>query len=259
MYSGPISHTKRERQAVLDRIVADLQRTYGDRIALVAVYGSMARGDDLPHSDVELFCILLGDSGINFTREWVYGPGKAEVNILSEDVARAKAALLDDRWARCKGQFLFARHLAGDSILLDELRDLVSSPTPEAFNAVIKEMIIGELYEWMGKIRNAQSEGNVGAIPALACFFVEHVAQMLGIAHRRCFTTGAKTLSDSQRLPRRPSGYDALCDLVMCGKLNNPQVVADHVEACWESLAEWSECEGIALTSDSFTCPRFTQ
>ena len=246
LWNGPGAQGTVERARVLTRIVTELQQTYGDDLIVIALYGSMARGEDLPFSDIELFCVVRG-TATDFRREWVYGVGKAEVNLMSDDVAQADAALLDSDWARWKGQFLHARCLHGDPAYLDALRELVFSPTPAAFNAVVEEMIVGELYEWIGKLRNAQQVGNAGALPALACYFVEHLAQILGIAHRHCYRTGSHTLADSLTLPRRPAGYDDLCGAVMAGELADPMRVSYLIERCWRGVAAWTQAEGFTF------------
>lgn len=242
MWQGPEAQETAERTAVLNRIIQELQQTFGDAILVIALYGSMARGDDLPFSDIELFCVVNG-TGIDYSLEWVYGAGKVGVNIMSDDQACADAKLLDDDWACWKGQFLYSRLLNGDEQYLQQLRQLVASPPEHEFHRVIEEMIVGGIYEWIGKLRNAQFVGNWAAIPSLACHFVEDIAQILGIAHRQCYTTGSRTLADSLTLPHRPAGYDELCHAVMAGKLDDSSRIAGQIEACWQGLAVWAkEC-----------------
>lgn len=253
MWQGPMTQTREARAQVLARIVADLQRTYGDAIIVIALYGSMARNEDLPFSDVELFCVVR-DEEVDHSHEWVYGAGKAEVNILSDDAAQRDAALLDSDWAQWKGQFLHARCLFGDAAYLDELRNLVFAPPAAEFHQLLEEMIVGELYEWMGKLRNAQQVGNDAAIPPLAVHFVEHLAQILAIAHRHCYTTGSRTLADSLTLARRPAGYDELCGVVMRGALSDSAHVAAQIEACWHGVAAWAKEEGLAFLEHGDGC-----
>ncbi|MCB0064453.1 MAG: hypothetical protein KDE19_20150, partial [Caldilineaceae bacterium] len=133
-------------------------------------------------------------------------------------------------------------------------RNLVFAPPAAEFNQLLEEMIVGELYEWIGKLRNAQQVGNAAAIPPLAVHFVEHLAQILAIAHRHCYTTGSRTLADSLTLARRPAGYDALCGTVMRGALHDTEVVAAQIEACWRGLADWAQGEGLAFREHGDGC-----
>ena len=48
-------------RAALDEAKACLESLYGDRLARVVLYGSYARGDARPDSDVDLLVVLHGD------------------------------------------------------------------------------------------------------------------------------------------------------------------------------------------------------
>jgi kanamycin nucleotidyltransferase len=235
MWQGPVAQTQAARMAMVERIVAELQRTYGADLLGVALYGSLARGEDGPHSDIELFCVI-NQPGVDFSHEWVYGPGKAEVNLLGPDVVRTEAAEVDERWSLSAGQFVRCRPLLGDPTLFDELRALPFSAPKAVFDALIGEMVVGELYEWIGKLRNGQAQGNLAFVPDVACSFVSNTALLLGLVHRRLYSTGAKLLQESLALPDLPAGYAAACALVMAGDLADHTRTAAALETLWAGL-----------------------
>lgn len=246
IFAGPVPQARAARQAIVDRILADLQRTYADQIIAVGLYGSMARASDLPYSDVEIYCVLMGEE-IDLVHEWVYGPSKAEVNIMSADVFRHDVLELDESWSVWKGSYLDSQPLYGDAAFFEEMRALVMSPAPAAFNAVVAGIIVGELYEWMGKLHNARQTGNHVVLPQLACQFAESVALILGLVHRHCYTTGATMMAESLHLASRPAGYDELCALVMTGTLSDPALVTARLVALWQGLGPWSVANEITL------------
>lgn len=239
IFDGPKPQTNADRQAILERIVADLQKSYGDQIIAIGLYGSMSRGSDLPYSDVELCCILRGEE-IDETKEWVYGASKAEVNIQSPDCYESDLLDVDEAWAIWKGSYLDMKSIYGDDSFFAARRKLVHSPSDEEFNDVIAGMIVGELFEWMGKLRNARHSMDNTIPPQLAFKFVEHGALMLGLAHRHCYTTGSSMVKESMQLPNRPDGYDALCKLVQSGRLSDPDEVAAHIDQLWAGMERWT-------------------
>ena len=80
-------------------------------------------------------------------------------------------------------------------------------------------MIVWELYEFIGKIRNGAAMGNTAALPAWTVDLARRGGYLIGLAHRHLYTTSSTLLAESLGLAGRPDGYDALCELVMSGRL----------------------------------------
>lgn len=248
MQDGPRAQTHVQRQEVLQRIIADLHKIYGQKLLAIGLYGSMARQEDLPFSDIELFCIVEG-THIDQSKEWVYGLGKAEVNIYSYDRAMQRAQVVDNKWPLRQGKFLRAQQLHGEQHLLQDLRQLVLAVELKRFHETIAAMAVGEVYEWVGKLRNARASNYHYALPSLACSLAEHVALMLGLAHRFCYTTGVRMLEESLQLPELPDGYEALCQLVMSGQLADSAVIIETCERLWQGINVWLSMHQIDLTA----------
>lgn len=243
MWQGAQAQTHSERLMVLDRIVAALHEHYGDALLTIGLYGSLGRGADGPYSDIELFCVV-DRPGLDADYEWVYGPGKAEVNLYGPDVARERAGQVEDDWALAQGKWARCHPLYGDLAFFEELKQLALSPDKAAVDAMATAMVVGELYEWIGKLRNAQARGDSN-LAFLACCFVEMQALLLGLVHRRLYTTGAAMWAESLALPDRPAGYDAACRMVMAGDLSDPVGVAATLEAAWAGLGPWLAQQGV--------------
>lgn len=243
MWQGPLAQAHSERLMMLDRIVAALHEHYGDALLAVGLYGSLGRGDDGPYSDIELFCVVdMPGTDIDF--EWVYGPGKAEVNIFGPDVVRARAQKVEDDWALAQGQLTRCRPLYGDLAFFEEIKQTALAPDKAAVDAMVTAIVVGELYEWMGKLRNARRRGD-DSLARVACGFMEMLALLLGLVHRRLYTTGATMPAESLTLPDRPAGYDDACRMVMAGELSDPAAVAAALEATWAGLGPWLAQQGV--------------
>jgi kanamycin nucleotidyltransferase len=88
----PRTHT--DRMALAERIARRLFELHGQAVLAIGVYGSTARGQDGPYSDLEMMAIVRDGEG--HTHEWTAGPWKAEVNVRPLADALESAADLDD-------------------------------------------------------------------------------------------------------------------------------------------------------------------
>jgi kanamycin nucleotidyltransferase len=238
MWQGPQAQTHADRWRMVDRITADLHRVYGDDVVAMALYGSLACGEDGDYSDIELWC-AVDRPGLDTTAEWVYGPGKAEVNVYGVDVLRRDAAAVSDGWALWQGQFVYARPLYGDLAFFEEVQRFVYASPKPTFDAMIRAMLVGECYEWVGKARNAQRHGSTATLAGMTVDFSTTVAFMLGLAHRHVYRSRRTMLDEARGLSVVPDGLDELCRLVTTGDLADPARVVAALEAVWAGLERW--------------------
>ena len=248
--SGPEPQDHTARLHWLRQFLEQINARYPGKVLLAALYGSLARNEDGPYSDIELFCVI-DQPGLDKDLEWVYGCGKAEINLMGLDVARRAAGEVDEYWALSAGQFGAARLLQGDAALLEELRSLALHPPVDQVHETIHAILVEELYEWMGKLRNSQASGELRGTPLLVCRFIEMTALMLGLAHRQTYTTGMSMLPESLSLPDFPDGYAALCNRVLTGELDDPAALAAGLEQLWSGLGEWLHRHGLPTLSPS--------
>ncbi len=233
MPGGP-QPVEREQRLKLAREIADRARTVrGEHILAIGLYGSTARGTDGPYSDIEILCVL-DTSDEDYDYEWVYGPWKAEINFLSKNVLLAKAADVDERWSLTHGAFCNILAFHDPHNFFATLRDVVLSQPQERFTAAIRGCIIYELYEMIGKLRNAHYSHNTAYCPVIALHMITCGAYIIGLTNHYLFTTASHLLTESLTLPNRPSGYDELCHLVMSGDLCDPQRIYDFCEIILE-------------------------
>jgi kanamycin nucleotidyltransferase len=233
----PMSH---EARLALAREIADraLAR-HGAEVLALGVYGSLARGADGSYSDVEMMCVLRSP-GTDHTAEWAHGPWKAEVNFLGYDVALSQAAELEGDWPLTHGAYLNILPLHDPEHFFERVRTAALAQPDDAFKARMAEVIVGEIYEVVGKLRNARHSGHIAYLPQAALSLARWGAFLIGLAHRHCYTSGPRLLEESLTLGGRPPGYDALCQLVLSGNLRDPAHVADLCEAFWSGVESWA-------------------
>ncbi|MCC6457618.1 MAG: hypothetical protein IT328_21860 [Caldilineaceae bacterium] len=244
MWNGPQPQSRVMRLQMVDRIVADVHRTYGDRLKAIALCGSLGRGTDGDYSDIDLWCVL-STPGVDEAKEWVYGPSKAEVEFYGEDVIRARAVEVPADWSLQQGSLINNRPLFGDLAFFAELRDLVMSPPKAVFDETIAEMVVGEFYEWMGKLRNGVARGELAFLPITTCNFTLHLALMAALLHRHIYSTSSALMKETLALPTLPNGYAELVALVTAGKLHDYAQTAAALEATWAGMGPWLAQHGI--------------
>lgn len=249
--NGPQAVTKEERRAIARAIADRLKQVYGGKIKAIGLYGSMARGTDGPFSDTEMLCVLRsGDEPVDLSHEWAAGAWKAEVNVYSEEVLLQYARTVEDTWPLSHGAFLTALPLYDPDGFFAELKAAVLSADEADFRELIRAVLVGEMFEFAGKWRNANAQGPRTHLPYLAMETAHYGAMLIGLHHRTTYSTGAKVIPEALTLPDRPAGFDALAQLVLSGELSDPDRVFLACEAFWSGLQAWAEEHDYAFITE---------
>lgn len=97
--------------AVLDQLRAGLEALYGPRLVHIILYGSQARGEALPNSDVDLLVVLQGsvDPGAEISR---VGHLTASLS-LQHNVVISCAFIAEERFRSERSPFLLNVHREG--------------------------------------------------------------------------------------------------------------------------------------------------
>jgi len=243
----PYDHAQRMERAM--EIVRQVCDHFGERLLALAIYGSLARGTDGPYSDIEIFCILK-EEGHSYTIEWSTGSWKAELNVFSPEKILDRAVEVEGDWAVSHGAVVAVLPIIDPTGFFPRLRGAVYSQPEQVFNEALKRLIVEEVYECMGKIRNAQASHSLECLPSYALQIAHYGACLVGMANRYLYTTGSKVFPESLTLPGRPKGYDELCWIVMSGELNIPSKVLSTVEAFWAGLEAWAADRGLQIEEE---------
>jgi kanamycin nucleotidyltransferase len=246
---SPQARTREERLETAQRIFERVMQLHGDDVLAAGLYGSMARGDDGPFSDIEMM-VVLKRAGVDESAEWTAGPWKAEVNFRSRRVVLEGASELEGEWAMVQGEYVNVLPLHDPTRFFSKLRKRVFDHNNEAMRVCMREVIVGDMYELAGKWRNQQAANRFDFMPAIAFKLAQFGAWLMGLSHRRLYTTSAAMLAESLALPDRPAGYDTLCHAVMRGELSDAKQVITLCEGCWAGVVAWAEAKGIALVTD---------
>jgi kanamycin nucleotidyltransferase len=223
-----------------EAIAAQFRARFEKKVRAIGLYGSLARGTDGPYSDIEMFFIIKG-RGFEENYEWCEGSWKAEVNVLSLDILQANAAEFDETWPLTHGAYVHVLALYDPENIFPALKELVFGHDPQEFEQLLADAIVWEVFETLGKIRNAASNDQYETLPSKIIALAEAGAYLVGLDNRQLYSTSSRIFSESLSLPNRPAGYDALCRAVMQGDLNEPARLLQLAENFWQGIEAWAQ------------------
>lgn len=247
MKTGPQPISPERRRQNVQEIAQALQAHYQDRLMALGVYGSLARQVDGPFSDIEMHCILHGE-GIDQSFEWSAGPWKAEVDVYSPEVILAQAAEVDGDWSMTHGAFVHVWPLFDPQAFFPRLRETVLSQPEEVFRFRMKEVIVGDLYELVGKVRNTWVAQAFSSLPEYTTHLARGTAGLIGLAQRYLFFSYATLFEEALALPDSPKGFSNLCQRVMSGRLSSSQAIVNEVNTLWDGIEHWAMAKHLTLT-----------
>lgn len=240
--------TPKERWSLAVKI-AERARHLRKDVRAIGIYGSVARGEDGPYSDLEIICVLASP-GEDFTTEWIARPCKVEVNFVSADVLFARAAEVEADWPLTHGAYASVHPIYDPDRIFPKLKEAVLAAPRAAFSQAIRNLIVEDLYELVGKVRNAWYFRATEELPFLAVELAFYGALLVGLANRHLYRSASKMLGDSLGLSDRPEGYDPLCRRVLAGDLRDPEEVFQACEAFWAGVEAWAWAQGIPLSPE---------
>lgn len=239
MKTGPQPISLEQRRQTAHEIAAALQNHYQERLLALGVYGSLARQTDGPFSDIEMHCIVQGE-GVELAYEWSAGAWKAEVDVYSPEMILAQAAEVDGDWSITHGAFVRVWPLYDPQAFFLRLKETALSQAEEVFRFRIKEVIVGDLYELVGKVRNAWAAQTLACLPEYAMHMARGTACLVGLAHRHLYNGSATLFEEALALPDAPRGFNALCCRVMSGHLSSAQSIVREMNALWAGIESWA-------------------
>lgn len=254
MLPYPASTSRTEKLDFMDRIKKMLLNKYEENIEAIGVYGSIAQEKDGPYSDIELH--VISRDGVDIPGyELIHHPFKIEISAMQKSEWLEKASRVDDSWAIKVGSFLHITSLFDPNHLFEKAKSTALSVSDETIQNAIREFMIWEPYETMGKIRNSYRTNNLSYLPRAVFDFTWQVAKLIGLFNKQYYSTRALTLEESITKSIKPEGYSELAEKVICGELSDKEELYRLCENLWTGLNELLEELGIDYRSNNvFKC-----
>src|SRR5438552_5871555 len=162
-------------------LAGQLRTREGRNLVAVGVYGSVARGEDRAHSDVDVLVVLRRKRAAirHFVRDGIL------ITILQQTPQEARAEVTGSRGDlnAVLGGWRSLRPLYDPSGLLRKLIKRARDPTEAQFREAARRALI-ETYEDLGKVRNAVDVGDEQESREMAVWYAGAAAGALLDLHR---------------------------------------------------------------------------
>jgi kanamycin nucleotidyltransferase len=242
---GPVPKNHTDRLSLATDIAERARRRFN--AAAVAAYGSLARGDDGPYSDIELICVA---DAVDDTIEWLHDGWRIEVDVRSPDSLLHHASSVASDWSITHANYVYTLPIHDPDRFFGRLATVVKNAPQTAFDRAIANLCGGELHQAIAKLRNARSRGEPP--PPGFVFYVAKIGYwLLGLANRHPYATASRALAESLSLAERLPGYDPLCRMALAGDITDSNAVFEACEAFWRGAAECAAARGMALDSSA--------
>lgn len=245
---GPQPLSRTQRLAIAHEIAERIKERFALEVFAIGLYGSLAREEDGPYSDIELFGVLRTNH-YKHRYEWCTAEWKAEVDLYGKQTLLERAARVDDRWPLTHSALQTVLPLYDPEQFFGEIRTIARSAPEALFRKTIEELLVEEVYEGIGKIRNTQALGTPSYLPTLVLKLIQDVAMVVGLANRHCYTTGTRVISEAIALPDLPDGFRELGQVILTGDVRDGQQLQAACEHLWQGINIWAQAHGYQFIS----------
>jgi kanamycin nucleotidyltransferase len=244
MLEYPVPTTREEKLEIVNIIKNRLLNRFNDSILAIGVYGSLGKGTDGPYSDIEMHVITDNHTQLE-GYEFIYDKFKIEISIRTKDDIYHKAKKIDDMWPIKAGSYIHISPVYDPFHIFKDLKSLPLEITANDIKRVMREFMIWEPYETMGKIRNNWERKNLEYLSVGAKDLTWQTAKLIGLANKKYYSTRANTYKESLTMELKPDGYEELVKCVTDGNLTDKEEVYFFCENLWTGLNKWFDELGI--------------
>lgn len=227
------------RLQIAREISAELRQREGRNLLAVGVYGSVARGEDRPFSDVDLVMLVRTKR----RRPRLFVRDGILVSLLQMTPQEARDEVHGSPWnlPEALSGWRSMRILYDRSGVLRRLKIRARHPKASQFRAVVRRDFLG-VYEDYGKLRNALQGGDSDEAREMAIWFTQGALMLLFCLERHVVRTGRQLFVELRAFGSlgnaiRRLRYESLSNLE-AGRL---------ARLIWSSLVRRAREEGLRL------------
>lgn len=239
--------THDERLAVAREVAEKILAKYGDRVTAIAVYGSVAKGEDKEHSDVDMW-VATSDS-VEDERFFVYKGLPISVAWTTEEARLHAARTVTPFWPLDADENRSCIVLYERGNFMQRLAEAVESLREDDFLRSMT-VLMSRTNETWNKMRNAWESGDQYRLLVEARWLALESAMMLGLASRRYYKGGRGLYQMSKEMPKQPKDYAILLDVAGGFTTSDGKEVYKAAGTLWANLCEFVKAEGVGWDRD---------
>jgi kanamycin nucleotidyltransferase len=226
------------RIAIARTLAQRLQAQFGAQLLFAGVYGSAARGDDTPWSNLDMF--VVGQAEMRFSeRTYLIRSMPVHLEYISEPELCAALDRPTLRWPYLMGVLDAVQPILGADGLVQRWLERGQAPAEAAFRTALEQALPGLVFESYGRIRSCGARHNWQDASHAAIEVLYEIKTALCLLNRRWVTRDYYAgFEQSFAFPLRPAGYEQLVpQLWEARELNTIVTVAGElVSAYWRLI-----------------------
>jgi len=225
----------KERLEIAKTITKLIVQKYGNEILLVGVYGSVAKEEDMEFSDIDMYVIT---KNLSFQKYFAYKEIPITIHFKTKKEVLEIIRNVTSTWPAEVHKFLFPKVLYGSETLLDEFRQIVNKISKKEFQKAASTALI-EIFENVGKVRNACKQRNLGRCIEAVWNVVWHAEMFVALINKKYYEKpGFRSLGEVLKFEKIPEKYCELVKTLWTSK--------DFDELSTASMELWKNCLKLA-------------
>lgn len=247
---GIKSHSREERIAVVEKLIAFWQKKFAENLLGIAIGASVARGEDQNYSDLELDVFLREKPQKReeqYLQRVVDGMLVEAIYHTSEEFLSERKSIAPHWYLSASDQWLVVYNQPFFDDLLIKLKEIQHSHE-DFLTAATRGRY--ELQESFCKVLNAVETQNKEGISLLLMDAALHLLPMLALINQQPFTTFSRFITEAREFEIKPDRLDDLLDLLANGTYQNLDKVKEVCVTVFRSVEEFFRRNGIELFAD---------
>lgn len=191
----------RDTRTIIETVVGRLRKQYGKHLLGIAVFGSVALGEEREHSDVDLLVVL--SLGPRKDRFLIYDRRLVSILHLAKNEAEAEVSEPSAALPEILSGWRNMKILYDPGGLIQRLKQRAERPPARLFTASARLTLLGA-YEDLGKILNAFDSNDEDEVREMSIWFTLAAAHTLACLQRQVFSTDRRIFLEIRNV--RPVG-----------------------------------------------------
>ncbi|GHO47938.1 kanamycin nucleotidyltransferase C-terminal domain-containing protein [Ktedonospora formicarum] len=197
----PVKKTREARLQLAQKIVEKLKERYENDLLAVAVFGSVARGEDKDFSDLDMIAVVQQGQGVADDFNAIVDGLKYAVDIFSQDIVLGKMTTVHMRWPFLAGKFVTAVPLYDKQGIFASYKGIFQKFIQNDFAPYVRQVFVEEIFEECNKFINTTDTGDRGRVHYNAYHLFTKLAIFLGIVNKTYFTSAVALPEQALKLP----------------------------------------------------------
>jgi predicted nucleotidyltransferase len=226
--------THEERLQIARELARKVLDKHGGKVTAIALYGSTAKGEDLAHSDLDLW--VATSEPVEDVRFFSYRGLPISINWDTEAGRLKLAGSVSPAWPLDADELRSYIVLYERGDFIERLKQAAGNVRDEDFSRAM-QALMPRVHETANKVRSAWERGDRYGVLSEGRALCLRTAVMLGLLNRRYYPGGRGIYRLSKQLEKQPKDYPRLLDIAGGFTTVEVQQVYSACIELWDNLA----------------------